>query len=559
MIKVMRIVLIILLSAPGLNGWSQKIFPAEPEFVTVHTNASFFVAGESLLFKIYCNDHAGRPSSVSSIAYVELIDKDKKPLTRIKIALHDGAGSGEYFFGGNVPTGNYTLLAYTKWMRNFEVADFFTSTLTVVNPSVKPDVASYGSQVVQKQLPSISSPTGSLPISMTGIEFLQRAKVTIRISPDSTAKWNLSVSARSLTAIDQSTLPATIASTSERTRAVEMKFLPDMRGELITGVIKRTSTGRPVTGKLVSLSSSSKNFKYVVSTTDSTGRYYFNVKPMETDFVVLKVHGDDGSNFIHEASSGFLEDHSVFAPPALQLDSGMRLLMEERYMRAQVENAFYSLKRDSLLIDATNARRFLTPDKVYKLDDFMRFPTMEDVFREIIGEIVVKARDNKFTLSINNPVTGERFNGEPLVLIDGIPISNHDMVMKYDPLRVQSIAVVTHHYFYGGSEHDGIISIETYDGDAQNVVIDDLLRLPYIPVAPEKRHYSPDYERGADRSRVPDFRTQLYWNPAVTIYPGQTQTLSFFTSDIPGQYSIDIIGVSDSGQKIQWSKIFFIK
>jgi hypothetical protein len=527
------------------------------EYLRLHLNTSFFLTGESLLFKAYCFSRSGKLSGLSTIAYVELIGEDQRPLAQLKIVLKNGVGSGDFFFGANVPTGNYTLIAYTKWMRNVGDQGFFRSTLTVVNPAFKPETAA-GQKQQSGVEPKNPKQGDGMSIRLEAKQYARRQKVTIHIPADTTGSRMLSVNARvwdtELSVSDEWERPTTVHPVLN-----QIHFLPDLRGEHITGVIANKSTGKVLAKELVSLSSPSKHFDYLVSTTDSAGRYHFSTVGMESDFALLKVHHRNAGDFTIAPENNFLQDYSSFVPPKFMLDTTMRALIERRYLPMQVENTFYAAKKDSIITNETDSRFFARPDKIYNLDDFMRFATMEDIFREIIPEILVKARDGKFSLTIMSQSTGERLSAQPLMLVDGIPISDANVVMRDDPLRVKTVAIVTRHYFYGGLETDGIISLETYDGDAKNVNVDEMFRLTYVPVLPSRIYYTPEYDGKKDLSRIPDFRTQLYWNPSIVVRSGEPATVTFYTNDVEGKYFVEIIGATPSGKLIYWRETFEVK
>jgi hypothetical protein len=157
-----------------------------------------------------------------------------------------------------------------------------------------------------------------------------------------------------------------------------------------------------------------------------------------------------------------------------------------------------------------------------------------------------------------NSETGYRFTNPPLILLDGIPIMNTSEVMRHDPNTVKTISLATHHYFYGALETDGIISIETFEGTAKNISLGHLTKVKYIPPQPAKLFYSPDY--ATDRlKRIPDYRTQLYWMPKAKVDSKQNQVFTFFTSDVPGLYVVEIAGISSDGKKVWWKGEFEVR
>lgn len=108
------------------------------EKIFVHTDKTFYITGESIWFKIYCVDECfHKPSSVSKIAYVEIINKENKPILQAKIAMNEGSGNGSFIIPSYASSGNYILRAYTKWMENFDANYFFETPLTIIN-NLKP-------------------------------------------------------------------------------------------------------------------------------------------------------------------------------------------------------------------------------------------------------------------------------------------------------------------------------------------------------------------------------------------------------------------------------------
>src|SRR5689334_2937589 len=106
----------------------------QQEKLYVHTDKNFYLAGELLWFKIYNVDGAQyQPVDLSKIAYVEILDRDNKPVMQAKIALTKGKGNGSFYLPVSVNSGNYKLRAYTNWMKNFNAAYYFEKPVTIVN------------------------------------------------------------------------------------------------------------------------------------------------------------------------------------------------------------------------------------------------------------------------------------------------------------------------------------------------------------------------------------------------------------------------------------------
>ena len=121
-----------------VNKFDRYRSVALQEKLFVHTDRSFYIAGETLWFKVYCVDGSfHKPLDVSKVAYVEVIDKDNKAVLQAKISLKGGTGNGALFLPASLNSGRYLLRAYTQWMRNFHPDYYFQQPITLVNTFTK--------------------------------------------------------------------------------------------------------------------------------------------------------------------------------------------------------------------------------------------------------------------------------------------------------------------------------------------------------------------------------------------------------------------------------------
>ncbi|MEO8766298.1 MAG: hypothetical protein ABI416_18505 [Ginsengibacter sp.] len=122
------------------------------EKIFVHTDKSFYVAGEIAWFKLYAVDASDhKPLELSKVAYVEITDSANKHVLQAKIDLINAEGWGSFYIPLNLNSGNYKLRAYTNWMKNFGADYFFEKIITIINiqkrihvaatkPANKPDI-----------------------------------------------------------------------------------------------------------------------------------------------------------------------------------------------------------------------------------------------------------------------------------------------------------------------------------------------------------------------------------------------------------------------------------
>jgi len=93
----------------------------------------YYAIGDTLRFKAYLlNGDLLKPSKRSSLFYVELIDDSSQVVKRQTLMLRNGTSWGDIVCKKAWHAGNYTLRAYTNWMRNVGEAGFFTRQVGIV-------------------------------------------------------------------------------------------------------------------------------------------------------------------------------------------------------------------------------------------------------------------------------------------------------------------------------------------------------------------------------------------------------------------------------------------
>jgi hypothetical protein len=175
---------------------------------------------------------------------------------------------------------------------------------------------------------------------------------------------------------------------------------------------------------------------------------------------------------------------------------------------------------------------------------------MEEVLREYVTSVDVLRKRDKFQLLVYNYPLKEFFRSPPLILIDGVPVFDPNRLFHQDPLKVRRIDLITREYFLGYQILDGVVNCTTYHGDLDGFDMDPHATVLDYPGIPGQREFfTPVYEtEQAVSSRMPDFRTLLYWSPQIkTGLDGKNQ-ISFYTSDLPGKYAMVVQGLTEKGE-----------
>ena len=557
---------------------SFKSIPKEKVFI--HYNDNLLLTGEYLYYKFYCRNSKNRtPSKVSKIGYVELIGTDGKSIFRHKIQLADGLGEGDFFVPITINTGHYKLVGYTQWMQNEGEKSFFIGDLAIINPYQElPKTTHESSNEVLAHSKSDSlvgfsiseEKTKSFKIKLPQKTFEKRQLIKFGLQEiTEQGVSNLSISVRkkdSITLPFQKKNSATIETNTISGKKGELKlddsiYLPELRGEMISGHLVSKTSKQPATNENISLSIAGDNGLTKVSRSNANGAFYFN---LDTGYrnkqVIFDILGDDDNEIeIILDSLGINPNSFNFMEMAFSPD--LNPIFEQRSIYNQIENAFFEQKADSTITTTYNLPAYKDFQEVYNLDDYTRFPTLRETIVEIIEDVLVKKRKDQFVVQIRG--NDEFFidsDDTPLILVDNVLVQNTANLFDYDVKKIQRIGISRNDYYIGAKKYQGIFSIETKDSDYLSQVNSKRSSIQIVsgPI-PTKKYYVQDYSKSLSKSTKhnADFRQQLLWLPKVII--DKLATFEFYSSDNIGTYEISIEGFTTNGKPISISEKIYVE
>ncbi|HYW96130.1 MAG TPA: TonB-dependent receptor plug domain-containing protein [Bacteroidales bacterium] len=146
---------------------------------------------------------------------------------------------------------------------------------------------------------------------------------------------------------------------------------------------------------------------------------------------------------------------------------------------------------------------------------------------------------------------------DPLFLVDGVVVDK-DFALSMTPYDVDRIEVLKgpNAAIYGSRGANGVIAIYTKRGKFMLKGVLDFKMLGYhVP----RTFYSPRYDIKRRDESFDDDRTTLYWKPFVITGKDGSARVKFYTSDIEGNYSIVVQGLSPNGTPGFASSSFEVK
>lgn len=322
--------------------------------------------------------------------------------------------------------------------------------------------------------------------------------------------------------------------------SVELTYLPDLRGNLIEGILK-DNLQQPMALRDVSLSIPSRPHQLYTTTTNEQGELFFSTN--FTSFPGEYVFYVEGGNADHRITldDPFLGEHDFVEIEPFSFSPDLKDWLVQKSIEVQVENAYYQSKVDSTFQE--DIARLLpdVPMKTYVLDDFTRFPTVEDHITEYVSEVAVRERVGGIGFLFPFLENKSGAVDTVLAMMNGVPVAPRQ-ILEFNSLEIERIDVYNAQVKVGAWEFAGILNFQTFDSSI------DILELPsshkalaYKSPVLAKDFMTPKYEDDALK-RIPDFRSQLAWEPHLDLSVG-SHTLEFYTSDSPGIYEVVITGI----------------
>ncbi|MFM9840600.1 MAG: hypothetical protein ACKVOQ_20195 [Cyclobacteriaceae bacterium] len=197
-------------------------------------------------------------------------------------------------------------------------------------------------------------------------------------------------------------------------------------------------------------------------------------------------------------------------------------------------------------------------DFTVNVQDYIAFPTMEDLIREVIPYLQHRKRGNETVVKLllnqkNNSIVPK---GEPLFLIDGVLTKNKEFFLSLKPVDVLTIKLINNLNklsHLGVLGKNGVVLVETKKSVAASV-LENSTALKVQGLS-KPLNSQPVIVKG-DFQRIPDLRSILYWNPLQRVDNYGKTKLTFYASDNIGSFGVLIKGITKQGEPFEAQSSF---
>lgn len=327
-------------------------------------------------------------------------------------------------------------------------------------------------------------------------------------------------------------------------------FIPEYEGHIINGTVINSQTGQTAAGIGTFLSIPGKRVQLYQGKSNVEGRISFFTKDLYgSSEAIFSNNFAIDSIYRINITNPFSESFSEKRIPPLCLNPASTRSLNTYYVNKQLRDV-YAQRSNQFYAPGIDSTAFYgAADITYDLDDYTRFPTIEEVLKEYVLEIYLLQRQKKAFIRASMSDQKGFYDRSAFLMVDGVPFFDADKIVAFDPLKIKTIDIVNHRYLLNEQVEEGIINFKTYKSDLGGFELDPRsVILDYEGLQLKREFYSPLYPTEAEiNSRLPDFRDLLYWESDVQTDKSGKARLSFYTSDQEGTYKIMIQGISGSG------------
>lgn len=539
-----------------ISGWSQNI-DVPTEKISAHLSEQCLFPGETLWLTIYVSNEDDLPGKqISNMAFVEFIDRGNTSLIRKKVILENGIGQCGFSIPDSLSTGICQVLVYTNWLKNFGEKSYSKTKVLVFNPNSEIGESTQTSEI--SSMKSNEVPNNGFEIHTNKTEYSTREKVTLNLDFD-TLKFqsaNLSISVKQKE-------PEEIKALTEKMPVLpgnkihNITYYPDYKGILLSGKILNKTNNLPVPEKEIVMSFPGEAVEIKYANTSQNGEFNFLLEPMKGDLdLVFHLPSNDCMVKLEEPFVNGLNQ----TPKRVNVKFNETTIkyLQERFVRYQLRKRFGQTNFKNSVNDEEfrYSDFFGEPYQTIKLNDYKKLDSISEYFYELIPTVHFSNKQGKYELYITNPETNFKLGDNPVVFIDGVYYPGLNELASLDHNRVKEINVVPKVYYYRDKTYDGIVSVKTNSSNFNQVKpLENMVRIIYSVTDsyPSFNAQNPD-SSVVRQKRIPDLRSLLHWVGNVTYEKGDHKEISFYTSDISGEFVISIVGLTDTGEFIEIEK-----
>jgi len=535
--NVKRKLLILLLLFVTLTGKTQ-----ERKYFSLFTDRNLYTSGETLLFKIF-----GPENESSGIIHIDLINASGKKIVEINKKTTDHQADGFIYLPDSLSSGYYLLCTSTRNNPTLTFNQIYICNRFTGIPEAGTAIRSSETMIVAENQVNDLEIKGIDKTSQTR----SKVQATIHLPGKllSQIKGNLWVSiAETISGYNSESFLKSIKPKEDQ--------IVEKDGVILEGFVKDFKTGEPFKNGIVFLSIPDSIPRFNFYRTGSDGYFYFQFDNYYGKIPVV-IQGLDPER---KRLVKIVLNHQESVPAGISSFENWTVPPELRKIAAQNIDALTFRKifnQQEITIQPGSRPKaeaypfYGVPTSVIDPHPFIDLPDFTEISRELLPGVKFRAYNRIPSLQVLNSAMHAYFEDPPLLLIDGIPIHDLNIVKPLGSKDIDRVEICLGERFYGDLAFPGVVAIYTSKSNFSRIVeSDDLIKFNLDVIQPAAQLNIPSEKL----QNEPDLRKVLLWKPSLK--PEETIRLNFETSDIRGSFKLLVRGTTSDGSVFYKEQIF---
>ncbi|MBS1506158.1 MAG: carboxypeptidase-like regulatory domain-containing protein [Bacteroidetes bacterium] len=508
----------------------------------LHTDKPYYYCGDQIWFSAYMKYRApALMDTLSKVLYVDLMDSAKAVQHRI-VKLDSGRGEGSFNLTKSIKPGNYVLCAYTQWMRNYGVDQFYYKPIKILSADEKVNLQ--GAEMIQNN---------QMQIGFDKTEYKKRdeVKMTLRLDTTETVEFvrgsfSVSITDESISVPINNPTIQTELEIAEPSKGMLSKFVyPIERGISISGIYqdekgkgKKTKlTLLPETFESIYQVPTLVNGEFVLRDLSFYDTMRFGVQPKEGKIALIS-----------SSSPQLPEKWPTLELPVVPMTEPYVSPSGDTTASIVLKEVVVEQKKEKIKYEGSYAE----PDFYIKGDDIETYQNLAAaIAAKIPAYKLISWSGHWYLIWARGEFTHGETPSEPVLYVDQAQVIEGpagDRLVMINPAMVDHIEVkgmIGSNVGATGANGSIMVFTKRYTDPA-------FKGLPILKVKGFDRpqvFVLPDYKTSAAAKE--DLRSTLYWNPRVNLTSKHPfREINFFTSDRVGAFRVVVEGLTSNGKKI---------